>query len=35
MVVGKYHFNRFLPTSQLARDLARIAELLQKGQLPL
>jgi hypothetical protein len=34
-VVGKYHFNSFRPTSELVRDLQRIGELLQKGQLPL
>jgi HNH/ENDO VII superfamily nuclease len=35
MVVGKYHFNPMLPTAQLVRDLARVGQLLQKGQLPL
>jgi hypothetical protein len=34
-VIGKYHFNSFLPTSELVRDLARLGQLLQKGQLPL
>lgn len=34
-VVGKYHFNTFRPTSELVRDLQRLGELLQKGQLPL
>jgi len=34
-VIGKYHFNPFLPTSELVRDLARLGQLLRKGQLPL
>ncbi len=34
-VVGKYYFNSFRPTSELIRDLQRIGEVLQKGQLPL
>ena len=34
-VVGKYYFNSFRPTSELLRDLQRIGEVLQKGQLPL
>lgn len=34
-VVGKYYFNSFRPTSELVRDLQRLGELLQKGQLPL
>ena len=35
MVVGKYRFNAMLPTSRLVEDLARVGQLLQKGQLPL
>jgi hypothetical protein len=35
IVVGKYNFNALLPTSQLVGDLARIGQLLEKGQLPL
>lgn len=34
-VVGKYYFNSFRLTSELLRDLQRIGEVLQKGQLPL
>ncbi|CAN5218726.1 hypothetical protein BH20ACT16_BH20ACT16_04730 [soil metagenome] len=34
-VTGKYHFNAFVPQAQLVDDLARIGQLLQKGQLPL
>jgi len=35
MVLGKYYFGAFRPTSALVHDLARIGKLLKNGQLPL
>lgn len=33
-ILGKYYFNPFLPTAQLADDLQRIAKFLQARQFP-
>jgi len=35
VVMAKYYFGAWRPTSELVNDLARIGQLLEKGQLPL
>lgn len=34
-LMAKYYFGAWRPTSELVGDLARIGQLLRKGQLPL